>query len=85
MNTISLTPTESVSLATLAKSLAKRATEFLISYNLTVALGIAALISGLYFHIEPSHPLRCAAVVMAWAVQLAAVMTKGIYEEGGDL
>lgn len=85
MKATTFTPTESVSFVALAKSLAKRAAELLLSERLTIVLCIAAIIASFMFNVGTPYPVRCAAIVMTWGVQFAAVMAKGIYEEGGEL
>ena len=85
MKTISLTPTESVPIRELAKALATKALELLTSQRLNIALGLAALAALIGWHATGLHPLRTAALTLAWAAQLALCLTADIRKGGDDL
>ena len=85
MKTISLTPTESVPIRELAKALATKALELLTSQRLNIALGLAALAALIGWHATGLHPLRTAALTLAWAAQLALCITVDIAKGGDDL
>lgn len=85
MKTISLTPTESVPIRELAKVLATKALEFLTSQRLNIVLGVMAAIAIIPWHATGLHPLRTAALTVAWAAQLALCITVDIQKGGDDL
>ena len=85
MKTVSLTPSRAMSrLADLAKPLATKAAEFLTSQRLSIVLGVVAFIAIMSYHITGAHPVRMACITLAWAVQLAAMLTLDI-AKGGEL
>lgn len=71
-------------LADLAKPLATKAAEFLTSQRLSIVLGVVAFIAIMSYHITGAHPVRMACITLAWAVQLAAMLTLDI-AKGGEL
>ena len=71
-------------LADLAKPLATKAAEFLTSQRLSAALAVVALVAILDFLLTGEHPVLMAALTLAWATQLAAMLTLDI-QEGGEL
>lgn len=85
MDAISLTPGAALRLRDLAKPLATKAAQFLTSTGRTATLGTAATAAVLWFNLDGSHPLRTAALVMAWALQFAATLTIDIRQKGGEL
>lgn len=86
MKQISLTPRAAMPrLADLAKPLATKATEFLTSMRLSIALGVVALVAILDFQLTGEHPVLMAALTLAWAVQLALYLTLDIKKGGAEL
>lgn len=71
-------------LADLAKPLATKAAEFLTSMRLSIALGVVALAAILDFLLTGKHPVLMAILTLAWATQLAAMLTLDI-AKGGEL
>ncbi|WP_407404361.1 hypothetical protein [Sodaliphilus sp.] len=71
-----------------ARLLAEKAAQCLTSPVLTAVLGVVALAALLYHEASPIHPVRCCAVVMAFALQFMAVIFKDfgkfVEEEGGE-
>lgn len=71
-----------------ARLLAEKAAKCLTCPVLTAVLGALALAALLYHEASPIHPVRCCAVVMAFALQLMAVLFKDfgkfVEEEGGE-
>lgn len=85
MKTVSLTPRAAMPrLTDLAKPLATKATEFLTSMRLSIALGVVALVAILDFQLTGEHPVLMAILTLAWATQLAAMLTVDI-AKGGEL
>lgn len=72
-------------LTDLAKPLATKAAEFLTSQRLSIALGVVALIAILDFQLTGEHPVLMAILTLAWATQLAAILTLDIQEGGAEL
>lgn len=71
-------------LADLAKVLATKALELLTSQRLSIALGVVALVAILDFQLTGDHPVLMAILTLAWATQLAAMLTLDI-QKGGEL
>lgn len=71
-------------LADLAKPLATKAAELLTSLRLSIVLGVVAFIAIMSYHITGAHPVRMACITLAWATQLAAMLTLDI-AKGGEL
>ena len=83
MKTISLTPTENVPIRELAKVLATKALEFLTSLRLSIVLGVVAFIAIMSYQATGDYPVMMAALTLAWATQLAAMLTLDI-KKGGE-
>ena len=84
MKTVSLTPRAAMPrLADLAKPLATKAAEFLTSMRLSAALGVVALVAILDFLLTGEHPVLMAILTLAWATQLAVMLTIDI-QKGGE-
>ena len=71
-------------LADLAKVLATKALELLTSLRLSIVLGVVALVAILDFQLTGEHPVLMAILTLAWATQLAAMLTLDI-QKGGEL
>lgn len=71
-------------LADLAKPLATKAAEFLTSQRLSIALGVVAAITVLLYQATGEHPVLMAILTLAWATQLAAMLTLDV-QKGGEL
>ena len=85
MKTVSLTPRAAMPrLADLAKVLATKALELLTSLRLSIVLGVVALVAILDFQLTGEHPVLMAILTLAWATQLAAMLTLDI-QKGGEL
>lgn len=86
MKTVSLTPRAAMPrLADLAKPLATKAAEFLTSQSLSIMLAVVALVAILDFQLTGEHPVLMAILTLAWATQLAAMLTLDIRKGGSDL
>ena len=70
-------------LADLAKPLATKAGEFLTSMRLSAALCVVALVAILDFLLTGEHPVLMAILTLAWATQLAVMLTLDI-QKGGE-
>ena len=85
MKTVSLAPRAAMPrLADLAKPFATKAAEFLTSQRLNIALGVVALVAILDFQLTGEHPVLMATLTLAWATQLAAMLSLDI-AKGGEL
>lgn len=86
MKTFSLTPRAAMPrLTDLAKPLATKAAESLTSMRLSAALGVVALVAILDFQLTGEHPVLMAILTLAWATQLAAMLTLDIAKGGAEL
>lgn len=72
-------------LTDLAKPLATKAAEFLTSQSLSIMLAVVALVAVLDFQLTGKHPVLMAALTLAWATQLAAMLTLDIAKGGVEL
>lgn len=72
-------------LADLAKPLAMKATEFLTSMRLSIALGVVALVAILDFQLTGEHPVLMAILTLGWALHFAVLSTIDICKKGGEL
>lgn len=84
METVSLTPNESVPIRVLAKVLATKALEFLTSLRLSIVLGVVAFLAVMLYQATGNHPTLMAATVMAWAIHLATLATIDIAKGGAS-
>lgn len=72
-------------LADLAKPLATKAAEFLTSQRLSIVLGVVAFIAIMLYQATGDYPVLMAALTLAWATQLAAMLTLDIKKGGAEL
>lgn len=84
MKTVSLTPNENVPFVELAKVLATKALELLTSLRLSIVLGVVAFIAIMSYQATGEHRVLMAIFTLAWATQLAAMLTLDI-AKGGEL
>ena len=85
MKAISLTPTASVAIGRLARVLATKALELLTSMRLNCVLGCLAAIAVLLYQATGEHPVLMVILTLAWATQLAAMLTLDIQKGGAEL